>query len=130
MNPQINAVLLGVRDLGRAKKFYADGLGCPVHQDHPGYVAFNLGGGTTNLGLYAWDALATDAGVPLEGSGFHGFTLNYVVATTQIVDEVMGLAEAAGAKILKPAEKVQWGGYSGTFADPDGNVWKVVANAS
>ncbi len=130
MNPRITSILLGVQDMARAKKFYAEGLGCPVHQDHPGFVSFNLGESTTHLGLYRWDDLAKDAGVPSDGSGFHGFTLNYVVPTKEQVDEVMGQAQRAGAKVLKPAEKVEWGGYSGTFADPDGNVWKVVSNAS
>jgi uncharacterized protein len=130
MNPQINAVLLGVKDMARAKKFYAEGLGCPVHQDHPGFVSFSLGEGTTSLGIYPWDDLAKDAGVAPEGSGFHGFTLSYIVPATQRVDEVMGQAEKAGARILKPAAKQQWGGYSGTFSDLDGYVWKVASNAS
>jgi uncharacterized protein len=31
----------------------------------------------------------------------------------------------AGAKILKPAAKLEWGGYGGTFADPDGYIWSI-----
>jgi hypothetical protein len=30
--------------------------------------------------------------------------------------------------ILKPAQEVFWGGYSGYFADPDGHVWEVAYN--
>ena len=41
---------------------------------------------------------------------------------------MLAQAEAAGATILKPAEKVFWGGYSGYFADPDGHVWEVALN--
>jgi len=37
----------------------------------------------------------------------------------------MAEAEKAGAKILKPATKEQWGGYQGSFADPDGYVWGI-----
>ncbi len=40
----------------------------------------------------------------------------------------IGLAEAAGARILKPAAKTFWGGYDGYFADPDGNLWEVAFN--
>ena len=131
MHPQISSILLGVKEIGPAKKFYGEGLGCPINQDHPGFVSFNLGEGSTALGLYTWDALAQDAGVPAEGgSGFHGFTLSYIVPSTQRVDEVMEKAKRAGAKILKPAEKVQWGGYSGTFSDPVGYVWKIASSAS
>lgn len=130
MNPQVNAVLLGVKDMARAKKFYAEGLGCPVQQDHPGYVALNLGEGSTMLGLYRWDALAQDAGVPAgNGEGFHGFTMSYFVASHERVDEVIGQAERSGGKVLKPGAAQPWGGYSGTFADPDGYVWKVASNA-
>jgi AraC-like DNA-binding protein len=32
---------------------------------------------------------------------------------------------AAGGKILKPAAKLQWGGYGGSFADPDGYIWNI-----
>jgi len=131
MNPQVNAILLGVEDVARAKKFYAEGLGCPLQQDHPGFVQFNLGDGTTSLGLYPWDHLVKDAGMPgTNKGGFHGFTLSYIVASKERVDEVMEQAEKAGGKILKPAEKQQWGGYSGTFSDPDGYVWKAASNAA
>ena len=41
---------------------------------------------------------------------------------------MMAKAEAEGARILKPAQKVFWGGYSGYFADPDGHAWEVAFN--
>ncbi|OLC48844.1 MAG: glyoxalase [Actinobacteria bacterium 13_1_40CM_2_65_8] len=125
MNVQISAVTIGVKDINRAKKFYSDGLGCAIDQDHPGFVSFKLGDGSTKLGLYAWDALAADAGVPADGSGFRGVTLNYIVESEARVAEVMALAEKAGATIVKPAQKAQWGGYFGHFSDPDGYLWKV-----
>jgi uncharacterized protein len=34
----------------------------------------------------------------------------------------------AGARILKPATRTDWGGYSGYFADPDGHPWEVAYN--
>jgi hypothetical protein len=40
-----------------------------------------------------------------------------------------GQAASAGGKIAKPAQVASWGGYSGYFADPDGNLWKVAAPA-
>lgn len=44
MNPHVSAVVLGVRDLNRAKQFYSEGLGCPLEQDHPGLPAARLPG--------------------------------------------------------------------------------------
>jgi len=37
-------------------------------------------------------------------------------------------AKQAGAKIIKPGQKVFWGGYSGYFADPDAFLWEVAYN--
>ncbi len=129
MNPQVNALLLGVKDINASKKFYGEGLGCPIQQDYKTFVQFNLGDGTTSLGLYQWDALAQDAGVAADNNGgFRGFTLSHLVVSHDRVDEVIAAAEKAGATVLKPAAKQQWGGYSGTFADPDGYVWKVAAS--
>ena len=124
--PEINAILIGVKDLGRSKKFYAEGLGCPIENDYPMFVSFKLGNGSPTLGLYPREALAADAGVAPDGSGFSGVTLHYIVKATERVDEVLAQAERSGAKIVKPAQKAQWG-YFGYFADPDGHLWKVAA---
>ncbi len=35
---------------------------------------------------------------------------------------------ACGAALVKSAEKVFWGGYSCSFADPDGHLWEVAHN--
>jgi uncharacterized protein len=127
MNPHVSAITLGVKDLGRAKQFYHAGLGWPIHQDYDTWVSINLGDGPSTLGLYAWDALADDAGVPADGRGFRGVTFSYIVRSEERVDAVLAEAERAGGAIAKPAQREQWGGYSGYFADPDGYLWKVAA---
>ena len=129
MNPQITAILIGVRDLKRSKQFYFEGLGCPIDKDFPAFVSFNLGDGSSALALYEWDALAGDAGVAKEGSGFRGFSLHYIVSSTKRVDEVLDQATRAGGKLVKPAQNAQWGGYFGYFSDPDGYLWKVASSA-
>ena len=129
MNTQISAITLGVRDLNRAKQFYSEGLGCPIEQDHAGFVSFNLGTGSSGLALYRWDALAADAGVAADGSGFRGVTLHYILPSAERVDEVLAQAKRAGGEIIKPAQSAQWGGYFGYFSDPDGQLWNVGAAA-
>ena len=125
MNLQLSAVTIGVKDINRAKKFYSEGLGCTIEKDAPVFVSLKVGDSPVKLGLYTWEALAADAGVPAEGSGFRGVTLNQIVESEARVNEMMAQAERAGATILKPAQKAQWGGYFGHFSDPDGYIWKV-----
>lgn len=127
MNPHVSVITLGVRDLSRAKRFYSEGLGWPILQDYPAWVCFSLGGGSSGLGLYPWDALAGDAGVDAEGSGFRGVTLSYLVRSDERVAEVLAEAERAGGEIVKPAQATSWGGWFGYFADRDGYLWKVAS---
>jgi catechol 2,3-dioxygenase-like lactoylglutathione lyase family enzyme len=129
MNPHVSVITLGVRDLGRAKQFYGERLGWPVLAEDHNWVCFLLGDGSSALALYPWDALAGDAGVPAEGSGFRGVTLAYVVRTEARVDDVLAEAERAGGAIVKPGRPASWGGYSGYFADPDGYLWEVASGA-
>src|SRR2546428_11686828 len=105
MNVQISAVTLGVKDINRAKKFYSDGLGCAIDQHHPGFVSFKLGDGSTKLGLYAWVALAADAGVPADGSGFRAVTLKFIVESEARVAEAIALAVKAWATMGKPGHQ-------------------------
>jgi uncharacterized protein len=125
---QVTSVMIGVKDLGRSKRFYADGLGCKIDQDHPNFVSFNLGDGSSSLALYEWDAAAQDAGVSPEGSGFRGASFHYIVASSEAVDQVMADAVAAGADVVKKATGNQWG-YFGYFGDPDGYLWKVASGS-
>jgi uncharacterized protein len=129
MNPHVSAITLGVRDVTRAKQFYSEGLGWPIQQEQGDWVSFSLGNGTSALGLLPWGALADDAGVAADGSGFRGMTLSYIVRSEARVDEVLAEAERAGGKITKPAERAPWGGSSGYFTDPDGYLWKVASGA-
>ncbi|CAN0359466.1 unnamed protein product, partial [Ectocarpus sp. 4 AP-2014] len=62
------------------------------------------------------------------GGGFPGFALAYNVGSEAEVESTLAEAEAAGATITKPAQKVFWGGFSGYFKDPDGFLWEVAHN--
>jgi catechol 2,3-dioxygenase-like lactoylglutathione lyase family enzyme len=119
-------ITLGVRDLAASIRFYEEGLGLPRMESPPEVAFFTLNG--TWLGLYGREALAEDAGVSPEGSGFSGIALAHNLASEAEVDELLEQAVAAGAKLIKPGQKVFWGGYSGYFADPDGYLWEVAHN--
>jgi catechol 2,3-dioxygenase-like lactoylglutathione lyase family enzyme len=124
---QVTAIMLGVEDLARSKKFYGEGLGCPIAQDYPNFVSFDLGDGSSSLALYQREAAAQEAGVSSEGSGFRGVSFHYIVPSSEAVDEVMANATAAGGEVVKEAAGAQWGGYFGYFSDPDGHLWKVAS---
>ena len=126
MGIQLTHVTLGVADLARSKKFYTD-IGCEIANDYRVSVFFKPVGSSSFFGLYGRDALAAEAGVDPKGSGFQGVTLNYLVATSKEVDDVLAQAERAGGKIVKAAHKPQWGAYLGYFSDPDGYLWKVAS---
>ena len=126
MKPRINMITLGVQDLDRAIRFYGQGLGLP-RKPFEGEVAFFELRGTW-LSLYPWEALAEDATVSAEGDGFRGVTLAHNVASKEEVDEVLSQAIEAGGNLVKPAQDVFWGGYSGYFSDPDGHLWEVAWN--
>jgi catechol 2,3-dioxygenase-like lactoylglutathione lyase family enzyme len=124
MNSHISAILLGVDDMERSKRFYVDGLGWKVQVDYKISVFFVPQGGSL-VGFYGRDGLADMVGASREVGAFSGIVFNYVVRSEDRVDAVMAEAEKAGATILKPAAALQWGGYGGTFADPDGYVWSI-----
>jgi uncharacterized glyoxalase superfamily protein PhnB len=66
--------------------------------------------------------------VSTEGSGFSGVALAHNAPSKEEVDRVFAHALAAGARSVKAPEDVFWGGYSGYFADPEGNLWEVAFN--
>ncbi|MDS0296537.1 VOC family protein [Halogeometricum luteum] len=125
MDPRITLITLGVSDLAESIRFYRDGLGLPMQEqeDDSNVAFFPLDG--TWLSLYPRELLAEDATVTTDGSGFSGVTIAHNVSTKEEVDAVLAEAEAAGGRIVNPAQEAFWGGYSGYFADPDEHLWEV-----
>jgi catechol 2,3-dioxygenase-like lactoylglutathione lyase family enzyme len=113
-----------VRDLGRAREFYA-ALGWEPAQD-AGEVLFYRAGGMV-LALWGRDELAADSGVPDSG-GWGGITLAHNVRSPEEVDAVIEVARRAGAAIAREPGATPWGGYSAVFVDPDGHPWEVAHN--
>ncbi|MCE7733307.1 MAG: VOC family protein [Candidatus Heimdallarchaeota archaeon] len=126
MKPRISMITLGVKDLQRSIKFYQEGLDFPKVDSEPEVAFFNLNG--TWLGLYSREALAEDAMVSADSSGFNNFTLSHNLSSEAEVDETFAQALSAGATESKPPQKVFWGGYSGYFKDPDGHLWEIAHN--
>ncbi len=128
MEQRVSLVTLGVADLNRSREFY-ERLGWRRSMAKAEGVVFFQAGGMA-LALYPRNDLAKDAKIPSEGYGFSGISLAYNTRNREEVDTVLMEAQAAGAKLLKPAEEAFWGGYSGYFSDPDGFPWEVAWNPS
>ncbi|WP_336799818.1 VOC family protein [Kaistia sp. MMO-174] len=124
--PRLSIVTLGVANVQKARAFY-ESLGwqaSAVSQEE--IVFFQLSG--VVLALFQRNALADDANVSPAGDGFRGVTLAHNVESEAEVDAALAHAENCGARIMKPATKVFWGGYSGYFSDLDGHLWEVAYN--
>ena len=127
MERRISLITLGVADLARATACY-EALGWPREPGELGVVAFNLLGQT--LALFPLDQLAEDIGLPPDSlvPGASTLTLAHNVRTPAEVAPILAAAEAAGGKVLKPAQDAFWGGHHGYFSDPDGHIWEVACN--
>jgi catechol 2,3-dioxygenase-like lactoylglutathione lyase family enzyme len=126
MEQRVSIITLGVADLERSRAFY-EKLGWRQSMAKSDGIVFFQAGGMA-VALYPREELAKDVNVSGEGGGFAGIALAYNARSREDVDAVMAEVEAAGAKLLKPAQEAFWGGYSGYFADPDGFLWEVAWN--
>ncbi|QJF52084.1 VOC family protein [Roseobacter ponti] len=125
MEQRISLITLGAADTALLAAFY-ESLGWERTPGPDGVIAFDLSGQT--LGLYPIDKLAEDIGVAPETLGRGAVTLAHNVRAKDEVAVLLARAEAAGARILKPAQDVFWGGDHGYFSDPEGHIWEIAYN--
>lgn len=127
MRQKLNLITLGVSDFERSLNFYEKGLGWKKSDKSiDGLALFPLGGIT--LALHPIEELEKDTTIKYQPSAFSGLTLSYNAKSEKEVDEVLKKVEKLGASIIKPAQKVYWGGYSGYFKDPDGYLIEAAFN--
>jgi uncharacterized protein len=133
MKPRITLLTLGVDDLERAVTFYRNGLGLPTKGivgtefEHGAVAFFELQPGL-QLALWPRASVAHDTGLPVAPRSPTELTIGHNVSSPEEVDAVMAQAKRAGARIVKPAGKTFWGGYTGYFQDPDDHLWEVAWN--
>ena len=124
ISPNFTIVTLGVADLARSLAFYR-GLGWEQRGDATAGITWFRTSGTW-LGLFGFADLAEDVGLPAEPpAAFRGITLALNFGSEPEVDAALAHAVETGARLVKPATRAVWGGYSGYFADPDGHLWEV-----
>ena len=124
--PRVSPITLAVRDLPRVARFCEELGWHRSGTGGDGVAFFQLG--PLILAVWSRTELAADAIVPSEGSGFRGVSLAYNVRNAEDVDAALAAVVAAGGRVTRPAHDAFWGGRTGYFTDPDGNLWEVAWN--
>ncbi len=124
---RLGHVLIGVRDLEKAKDFYTRILGFQVLEQDPehGGVFLALGGAGNTLDLFPCTnpaAAAPDAGGATNGLGVRHTA--FAVATEQDLKDAWFALKEAGVPILRAVDHVSQ--KSLYFHDPDGNLLEIV----
>jgi hypothetical protein len=127
MDQRVSFITLAVADLRRTRVFYVDGLGWTPLLDVPGEVLMFRVGDKLVLSLWEEHGFEAEVGPIRRGEGLAPITLAHNVAAEADVDAVLATAAKLGATV-SPAQKRDWGGYSGYFADPDGFRWEIAVN--
>ncbi len=128
MDQRISFLTLAVRDLDASRRFYLDGLGWSADLDVEGDVVMIRTGDKLVLSLWDREHFQSEVGTIAEGDGVPPFTIAHNVATEAEVDAILAAARAAGADPVEAAQRREWGGYTGYFADPDGYRWEIAYN--
>ena len=128
MDQRISFVTLAVRDLDATRRFYLDGLGWNAVLDVPGEVLMIQTGEHLILSLWAEAGFESEVGPVRRGAGLVPGTLAHTVRSEDEVDAILELARKAGADPVVDAQRRDWGGYTGYFADPDGFRWEIAVN--
>lgn len=124
----VSLITLGVDALEPATRFYEELGWRRSAASVPDVVSF-LQGDNVALGLFGRADLAEDANLRAdEVAGGGAVALATNLADETQVDALLAAAEQAGGRVTKPAERAEWGGYSGYFVDLDGHLWEVAHN--
>jgi catechol 2,3-dioxygenase-like lactoylglutathione lyase family enzyme len=130
---RVTVITLGVDNLERALSFYRDGLGLSTDGivgqefEHGAVAFFDLQNGL-KLAIWPRKSISHDSGIALSSPSATEFSLGHNTSSKAEVDSVMAQVQAAGGKIVKPAQDAFWGGYAGYFQDLDSHLWEVVWN--
>jgi catechol 2,3-dioxygenase-like lactoylglutathione lyase family enzyme len=121
---RLNAVTIGARDIAKLGSFY-DALGWQRGSGSgDDFVIYRMAGAV--LTLYPLTNLAEDSNLQAAPAGnFGGVSLGVNVERKEQVDEAIATARGAGAMITKDPIDTFWGGRSGYFSDPEGNLWEI-----
>ena len=115
-------VIFAVQNVVRAARFYGEAFGWQPSVETPPYVELALPGGM-RLGLYARERYTSNFGgivAPVPARDTVSASELYIYATD--LEQAMRAALKAGARLLAPLRRRDWGDEVAYFADLDANV--------
>ncbi len=125
MQHQISVITLGVTDLARSKRFYAEGFGWTPVLDTPEIIFYQMNG--LVFGTWLKNALEADVkqtGLPVPGA----CAIAHNVAKAEDVQPTLERLAQFGGRITRNADAPPYGGLRGYIADPDGHLWEIAYN--
>jgi catechol 2,3-dioxygenase-like lactoylglutathione lyase family enzyme len=124
MQQQISCITLGVADIARSRRFYAEGFGWKPVFEQADIVFYQMNG--LMLGTWLVKALEDDMGRKLARPG--AFSVAHNVAKKEDVQPVLDRLAGFGGRILLDAAAPPHGGMRGYVADPDDHAWEIAWN--
>jgi uncharacterized protein len=124
MQQQISVITLGITDLARSRRFYAEGFGWKPAFENPEVIFYQMNG--LMLGTWLSKSLEEDMRRSLARPG--AFSIAHNVQTKDEVQPVIDRLAKFGGRILRPADAPPHGGFRGYIADPDDHTWEIAWN--
>ena len=124
MQQQISCVTLGVTDIARSRRFYAEGFGWKPVFEQSDIVFYQMNG--LMLGTWLLKELAGDMKRKLMTPG--AFSIAHNVAKQEDVQPVLDRLARYGGRILLDASEPPHGGMRGYVADHDEHSWEIAWN--
>ena len=123
MRQKLHLITLGTDDFQKSLDFYEKGLSWKKSdKSMDNFALFDLGG--IILALHPRHELADDTTLTYQPTTFSGLTISHNTKSEKEVDDILEQVAKLGATIVKPAQKVYWGGCSSYFKDLDGHQQK------
>jgi catechol 2,3-dioxygenase-like lactoylglutathione lyase family enzyme len=125
MQQQLSVITLGVSDLARSKRFYAEGFGWKTVFESNEIDFYQMNG----FVLGTWLQSGLEADMRRDGLRNPGaFALAHNVASQDEVQAVLDRLALAGGRILRDGDAPPHGGFRGYVADPDDHAWEIAWN--
>jgi uncharacterized glyoxalase superfamily protein PhnB len=94
---------------------------------HGAVVFFDLVNGQ-KLAVWSRKDMTHEAKVLLGPRSATECSLGHLVRSKAEVDALIEHAGRTGAVVTDPPHDAFWGGYTGSFQDPDGHLWEIAWN--